>query len=124
MPHPYIRRRAEMGGFLGLLCLFSGYAALTGEPRIVDVRHRLLELHDAVAVYRVGCILLFAGISLLAFAVYCQVRLRPSVDGGSTAESAWPPRGARAWFGIVTFVLVALLMAAIVLLHVLMSAKT
>ena len=117
MPHPYVIRRTEISGFFGMLCLFGGYVALASDPTVASLRLHFLHTKDFGLLHSIGVVLLVLAGVLLSFAVYSQLRFGPSIKSVRTPAMIWPPRGFRAWFGVVVFVLVILLMAVFVFVH-------
>jgi hypothetical protein len=100
-----------------MLCLFGGYVALTSDPTVARLRLRFFHSQDLSPLHSVGAVLLVLAAFLLAFAVYSQLRFGPSIRSVRTPAMICPPHGFRAWFGVVVFALVILLMAAVVFVH-------
>jgi hypothetical protein len=116
MPHPYIIKRTEISGFFGFVCLFGSYVALTSDSTVARLRDCFLPAQPAL-LHSAGIVLLVLAVLLLGFAIYSQWRFGPRMSSVAAPAMLWPPRGFRAWFNVVLFVLVLLLMGAIVFAH-------
>jgi hypothetical protein len=110
---------ARISGFFGFVLLISGYFLVTSDVAVARLRDRFLGPASVGSLHSIGLLALVAGPLLLALAVYSQVRFGPPLSTVGVRAPLWPPRDARAWLGIVAFVVAALCALAMIVIHVL-----
>jgi protein-S-isoprenylcysteine O-methyltransferase Ste14 len=122
MLRPYhLTWSARISGFFGFVLVIVGYLALTGDVAVTRLRDRLLQGPNVASLHYAGVVALVAGLLLIAVAVYSQMRFGPPLSTVRVRTPLWPPPDSRAWVAIIAFVVAALCMLAIVVVHVLFT---
>jgi uncharacterized membrane protein YidH (DUF202 family) len=122
MAHPYIIRRTEISGFFGLLLLFLAFASGSHDPAVVKYRMQFTHVVDPRLLHTITVVCSVAGIALLVFAVYSQLRFGPPMSA-VPRSAPWPPTSFHGWFGVVMFVVIVILMALMIIWRLLPGFK-